>query len=33
LDPNWDKHGFSDQDDCGAGSGCGGEEEHEPALA
>lgn len=33
LDPSWDKHGFSDQDDCAAegGGGCGCK--HEPAAA
>jgi biotin synthase len=33
LDPNWDKHGFSDQDEDNSSCGCAMEEEREPALA
>lgn len=38
LDPSWDKHGFSDQDEnCGSGCGCSSEApavaDREPALA
>ncbi len=33
LDPNWDKHGFSDQEECGESCGCATEAEPEPALA
>jgi biotin synthase len=29
LDPNWDKHGFNDQEECASGCGC--REEEEPA--
>ena len=29
LDPNWDKHGFSDQDECADSCGCGSETEQE----
>jgi biotin synthase-like enzyme len=32
LDPNWDKHGFSDQEECAESCG-GANEELEPALA
>lgn len=33
LDPNWDKHGFSDQGDCGSGDcGCEAEQPLEAAL-
>jgi len=33
LDPNWDKHGFSDQEECGESCGCATEDEPEPVLA
>ena len=34
LDPNWDKHGFSDQNEnSGSGCGCSAEEACEPAMA
>lgn len=37
LDPNWDKHGFSDQEECGESCGCAAQEQSEqqpePALA
>jgi biotin synthase len=33
LDPNWDKHGFHDQDDRGSSCGCATQEEREPVLA
>src|SRR6187401_593982 len=33
LDPNWDKHGFSDQDEnCGSGCGCSTSAEETPAC-
>jgi len=32
LDPNWDKHGFSDQEECTESSSAP-EEEREPAMA
>src|SRR5689334_20910575 len=33
LDPNWDKHGFSDQEEATGSCGCGTECQSEPALA
>ena len=33
LDPNWDKHGFSDQDESECGSCASAEREAEPAMA
>lgn len=33
LDPNWDKHSFSDQEECAESCGCALEEERQPALA
>ena len=32
LDPNWDKHGFSDQDESASSCSCFGQEKPEPAL-